>query len=308
LGELATELGVTEESLLQQIGQTEQSLLDQIGGLETQIGNVEDALFARVQELEDSGIARDQALQSALSELAGQLGVTETTLLTQMGETAQSLQDQLTGFETSTQSDLDFISSLIGKPARDVTQVDIDFVADLIAQQEVITDLSMSQRQYDVTGDGQITQDDFALLEQALAGTDTTFAPGSIFGPATGIYAQQEQNLATQLAAEQQTQQQIEQQTQTQTQLATQLQTQLQAQDEATRRRAFGDFVQQQEDVYGQRVDVRTPDPTRINYFYDFQSMFATPQQAALFPSPYAEGGQVEGTTDKLLRIIGEMQ
>jgi hypothetical protein len=30
LGELATELGVTEESLLQQIGQTEQSLLDQL--------------------------------------------------------------------------------------------------------------------------------------------------------------------------------------------------------------------------------------------------------------------------------------
>jgi hypothetical protein len=108
--------------------------------------------------------------------------------------------------QRTNQADLDFISSLIGKPARDVTQVDIDFVADLIAQQEVITDLNMSQRQYDVTGDGLINQDDFALLEQALAGTDVTFAPGSIFGPATGLYAQNQAALDAQLAAEAETQ------------------------------------------------------------------------------------------------------
>ena len=66
--------------------------------------------------------------------------------------------------------------------------------------------------------------------------------------------------------------------------------------------------MRQQEDVYGQRVDVQTPDPMHINYIYDWQSIFATPQQAGLFPSPYAEGGQVEDATDKLLRIIGETQ
>jgi predicted nucleic acid-binding Zn-ribbon protein len=310
LDELATELGVTEESLLDQIGETEQSLLDQIGGLETTIGNVEETLLSKVQELEDSGIARDEALQTALSELATELGVTETTLLAQMGETAQSLQDQLTGVAETNQADLDFIASLIGKPARDVTQVDIDFVADLIAQQEVITDLTRAQRQYDVTGDGIINQDDFALLEQALAGTDVTFAPGSMFGPATGLYAQNQANLDAQLAAEAETQALIDQQTQTQTQLATQLQTQLQTQAETqaetARRKAFGDYVSQQADLYGQRVDVDTPDPMRINYIYDWQSVFATPSQASLFPSPYAEGGQVEDTTDKLLRIIGE--
>jgi hypothetical protein len=64
----------------------------------------------------------------------------------------------------------------------------------------------------------------------------------------------------------------------------------------------------QQEDVYGQRVDVKTPDPMRINYLYDFQSIFANPQQASLFPTPYAKGGQVEDSTDKLLRIIGELK
>jgi hypothetical protein len=218
------------------------------------------------------------------------------------------LQDQITGVAETNRADLDFVSSLIGKPARDVTQVDIDFVADLIAQQEVITDLSMSQRQYDVTGDGQITQDDFALLEQALAGTDTTFDPNSAFGPATGIYAQNQANLDAQLAAEAETQALIDQQTQNQTQLATQLQTQIETEADAARRRAFGDYVMQQEDVYGQRVDVKTPDPMRINYLYDFQSIFANPQQASLFPTPYAKGGQVEDSTDKLLRIIGELK
>jgi hypothetical protein len=312
---LAEELDTTEATLLERIGETEESLNDRIGDVETsvedlgeQVGDVQGTLLARVQELETAGIARDDALQTALGELSSQLGVTEATLLAQMGETAQSLQDQITGVAETNRADLDFVSSLIGKPARDVTQVDIDFVADLIAQQEVITDLSMSQRQYDVTGDGQITQDDFALLEQALAGTDTTFDPNSAFGPATGIYAQNQANLDAQLAAEAETQAQIEQQTQNQTQLATQLQTQIETEADAARRRAFGDYVMQQEDVYGQRVDVKTPDPMRINYLYDFQSIFANPQQASLFPTPYAKGGQVEDSTDKLLRILGELK
>ena len=312
LAELATELGVTEESLLEQIGQTEEELLTQIGGLESQLGDVEASILDRVDDMETAGISRDEALSTAIGDLATELGLTEEALLDQLGLTEETLRTEIGAAEerlgTQFTDDMQFVANLVGKPARDVTQVDIDFVADLIAQQEVITDLTMAQRQYDVTGDGQITQDDFTLLEQALAGTDVTFAPGSIFGPATGLYAQQEQNLAAKLAAEAETQSLIDQQIQNQTELATQLQTQLQTQDEMARRRAFGDFVRQQQDVAGQRVDVRTPDPMRINYLYDFQSIFANPQQASLFPSPYAEGGQVEDTTDKLLRIIGDLR
>ena len=58
-------------------------------------------------------------------------------------------------------------------------------------------------------------------------------------------------------------------------------------------------------DIYGQQVDVKTPDPARIGYLYDFSSIFATPQQAAMFPSPYAEGGVVDAT-DEILRILGD--
>jgi hypothetical protein len=38
----------------------------------------------------------------------------------------------------------------------------------------------------------------------------------------------------------------------------------------------------------GQQVDVRTPDPVDLRYIYDFNSIFANPEQAARFPSPYA--------------------
>jgi hypothetical protein len=316
LGELATELGVTEESLLQQIGETEASILDQLSTARDEftqgLTDVATVLAQQAAQYEAAGIARDEALSQAIDDVATNLGTTRADILSQLGTTEESLLTEIGATEerlgTQFADDMQFVANLIGKPARDVTQVDIDFVADLIAQQEVITDLNMSQRQYDVTGDGLINQDDFALLEQALAGTDVTFAPGSIFGPATGLYAQNQANLDAQLAAEAETQAQIEQQTQNQTQLATQLQTQIETEADAARRRAFGDYVQQQQDLYGQRVDVKTPDPMRINYLYDFQSIFATPQQASLFPSPYAEGGQVEGTTDKLLRIIGELK
>ena len=94
-------------------------------------------------------------------------------------------------------------------------------------------------------------------------------------------------------------------------------------------------------DALGQRVDVKPPDPAKIDYFYDFDSIFATPKQASLFPSPYAKiqqprqtpsgfggslglgnifappannpqqlvrrakGGLIDTTTNDLLRIVG---
>ena len=325
LGELSTQLGTTEEGLLAQIGETEASILDQISTARDEftrgLTDVATTLAEQAAQYEAAGIARDQALSQAVDDVAADLGTTRADLLAQIGETEQSIlttvgeqitgvEGQLAGFKATTSADIDYISNLIGKPARDVTQVDVDFVADLIAQQEVVNELSRAQQQYDVTGDGIIDQTDYALLQQAIAGQDVTFAPTSAFGPATGIYAQQEQNLAAQLAAEQQTQQQIEQATQqqieNQTQLATQLQTQIQTEADAAQRRALSDYLLGQEDLYGQRVDVRTPDPMRINYFYDFSDIFATPQQAGMFPSPYAKGGQVDDITDKLLRIIGD--
>jgi len=78
----------------------------------------------------------------------------------------------------------------------------------------------------------------------------------------------------------------------------------------------------------GAKTTVSAVDPMRINYLYDFNSIFANPAQEGLFASPYstttrnkaanqpmgpmssasgfAEGGQVEDENDMLLRILGE--
>ena len=68
----------------------------------------------------------------------------------------------------------------------------------------------------------------------------------------------------------------------------------------------FGRTLRAQTDLEGQRVDVETPDPLELEYLYDFSSIFATPEQEALFVRPYAKGGQVGDLTDKILLIIGE--
>ena len=69
-------------------------------------------------------------------------------------------------------------------------------------------------------------------------------------------------------------------------------------------------------DISGRRVDVSTPDPARINYMYDFEDVFATPQQRGLFPSPYGKPqmaqqqqmAQRQGSTSGPLQIGGMAQ
>ena len=78
-------------------------------------------------------------------------------------------------------------------------------------------------------------------------------------------------------------------------------------------------MLMQQTDLYGQQVNVDTPDPVELEYLYDFSSIFATPEQESLFVrpfdtpaqprrpvQPFVEGGQVNDLTDKILRILGE--
>ena len=82
----------------------------------------------------------------------------------------------------------------------------------------------------------------------------------------------------------------------------------MQTQIENQRKRATRDLLLRQPDLYGQRVDVETPEPGDLEYFYDFDTIFATPEQAKKYPSPFAKGGQVGDLTDKILLIIGDNQ
>jgi hypothetical protein len=56
-------------------------------------------------------------------------------------------------------------------------------------------------------------------------------------------------------------------------------------------------------DVGGQQVTAKTPDPAKIGYIYDFNSIFANPAQEKMFASPYgafAQGGVVRNDTDDI--------
>jgi hypothetical protein len=174
------------------------------------------------------------------------------------------------------------IAEMLGKPGQEVTQNDIDFVTDIIAQREVMsepTPFTENQLQYDVNNDNVIDLADKIMLEQIMAGTvaQTQVAPTSQFA-ATGIQGQ------------------MQQQMQQQTQMQTQIQQQIQAQEEAARRKVAEGKRQQGEQYLAQLmqstpVEVKTPDPAKIEYVYDpfGDSIFATPAQEALYVGPYAQ-------------------
>jgi hypothetical protein len=139
-----------------------------------------------------------------------------------------------------------------------------------------------------------------------------------MFTPATGLYLQQEQDTQTTMDAI----------TDMNTQINTNIQTEAKnaAQRDFLQAAGMGAFD-------GRGVTVTTPDVMNIDYLYDISgdSIFATPQQAGLFASPYggtraptqtaqpvqskqpfaatprkfAQGGQIEDETDMLLRILG---
>ena len=173
------------------------------------------------------------------------------------------------------------ISEMLGKPGQEVTQNDIDFVVDIIAQQEVMTEptpFTPDQLQYDVNADNVIDIADQTMLEQIMAGTtqQTEVAPANQFA-ATGIQGQ------------------IQNQTQMQQQLQQQIQTQ-----EAERQKRQ---AQQKQQAYMQQllettpVKVETPDPGKIEYVYDpfGDSIFANPEQEALFVNPYTQAKAAAG-------------
>jgi hypothetical protein len=336
IGEVSTALGVTKDNLLDTIGETETSLLGAIadsetsvldalgeteGRLSTDIADSKTELLSLIEANEAAGMTRDEATQTAVGELATAFDVGRTELLTAIGETEASLTSQIGDVEANLGVDIQAVADLVGKPARAVTQADVDFVIDLIAQENVSQELMM---QYDVTGDGIVDINDQNMLTGALQGDqDIAFADTSMFNPATGLYLQQEQDTQT-------TQDLV-------TDLNTQINTQIQTNQREDNINEMMKQLRASSDATGQRVDVETPDPMNIDYLYDIggDSVFATPQQAQLFGSPYggtraqqpaqtpansaiqpraqrrasgfSEGGQVEDENDMLLRILGDM-
>ncbi len=130
IGNVAEELGLTKDELLSQLGETEESLntriteseakfAEQLAGVETglgeQITGVKTELTgaigdinSRIKEYEAYGATRDEALNAAIESVADELGLTRDDLLSQLGETASSL-------ETKFQTGLTGLGEEVGK-------------------------------------------------------------------------------------------------------------------------------------------------------------------------------------------------
>ena len=310
-----------EKSLSEEIGEVGTALSEQIGtpavadDLSTEIDESAPAtgVYAGIDVLQEAGLSRDEAI---------------ATLADDLGTTAEALGTQIGDVETTLSTDIQAVGDLVGKPASEVTLTDMDFVADLLAQNEVINDLTPEQVQYDVTGDNAISQADLNLMLASFTDPNVAFAPTSKYAP-TGVYGQVDRlgtDLSTQLGDVQTdlTTQLGDVQTDITTQLgdvqtdittqmdqdlATTLDTITDTATETQQLAALGDMVgmmMQAPDATGQRVTVKAADPARIGYVYDFSDIFATPSQAGMFVTPYANGGLVQQTNDDLLRMLGE--
>jgi uncharacterized protein YoaH (UPF0181 family) len=293
-------------AVAEQLGTTEESLLEAIGGVSAAVDlNAEAIAGAQegIDELIAAGLTRDEAIAA----VAEQLGTTEENMLAALGETEESLITRFDEGMADLGLDIEAVASYVGKPPQDVTQTDIDFIADVIAQQEVLEDPTSfvptdQQLQYDVNNDGVIDINDQLMLEQAFSGQDV--ALGGQFA-STGLYAYNDQIAAEQAIA-------AEQQFETEQQLAQDRQTQLQTQ--MTQQQGFDQLDRTVRDMAAleaaqQRVaTTQQKGVAEIDYLYDIggESVFATPQQQSLFASPYARGGEVKNSTDRLLKIIGE--
>jgi hypothetical protein len=318
---LGDELGLTRDELLAEIGLTKEELTTKIDTVSEDVAGVTEDV---------AGLTEDVA------GLDTKIGDVETNLDTKIGDVETNLTDKITGLEETLGTDIQTVADFVGKPAREVTQADIDFVIDLIAQENVSAELIA---QYDVTGDGIVDINDQTMLETALQGGDVTLAATSMFDPATGLYLQQEQDTQAlldeqaRIAEELRIQQELDTQTvlDQNTELNTQLNTQINTQSEALAKQAQDTEFRRMRDAgmfAGANRSATTPDPMNIDYLYNFESIFANPEQAGLFNSPYgaqrarpanqptgpmprasgfARGGQVEDENDMLLRILGDM-
>tara|TARA_R110000822_G_scaffold51702_12_gene134388 strand:- start:5971 stop:11214 length:5244 start_codon:yes stop_codon:yes gene_type:complete len=311
---LAEQSGRSDAEIRAQMAADQETTSSEIADLSSLVGTegtettAPTGLYARITDYEAAGSTRDEATNAAIQDLSNETGLS-----------FDAISDQMAVDRETTSSEIEGVASLVGKPAEAVTPTDIDFVVDVIAGQQVMTENQLAQ--YDVNGDGLVTIDDQNILQQLYDG-DTTYTQltdDSIYRP-TGTYAaindsatnltnQIDQNLDTLTDLNTQTNTKIDQNLNTTLDTITEMQSNINTnmQDEARRAggRQFLQQAMQSSDVDGQQVSVKTPDPVDIDYFYDFNTIFANPEQDKMFPSPYAKGGQVEDTTDKLLRMIG---
>jgi hypothetical protein len=288
--DLLAQIGATETNVLSKLQESEARTTQQILGVQTELAAAKSTIIDQMAAYEQAGIDRDTALDLAIAGVAQDLGTTKTDLLAQMGTSEANLKAELAAQGQQLTGQIQGVQQLVGRPVQQVTAGDISAIEAMLAG---TTPVNLA---FDTNADGKIDAADLTAVQNQLAiqqnpnikqqvdpltgvtvNVDTTTgkivetwmpATGTQWG-ATGIYEELEnqklqQGIAAAAAAK--TAKEVQQKSQ------------------------FGQLMGmlfQAPDAMGQQVTVKTPDPARINYIYDFSSIFATPSQAGLMPSPY---------------------
>ena len=294
---VAGDLGTTKADLLTQLNTTETALRSefstQLGTVQTQlqtdVAATKKAILDQVAAYESANIDRDTALNLAISGVAQDLGIAKTDLLTKIGTTEANLKTELATTKTELSGQIQDVATLLGKPASQVTPADLQMV------QNMVGGTAATNLAYDTNKDGKIDQTDVTNIQNQLAFDqntniqqqldtntglvvyiDTTTGKeveppslgGSQWAP-TGIYsalANQQAKATAAAKAAAQTAKTNQQKNQ------------------------FSQMMQMvlgAPDVGGQGVTVSAQAGKPLDYIYDFSSIFATPKQAAMMPSPY---------------------
>ena len=266
LGELATELGTTQGELTKTLADFQLDLNADIAELATkkQVADVEANILARIKTYEDQGYSRDVAIQKSLADANQNI----EQLADDLGTTKDELTQQLTDFQAKLDADL---SKLATK--EQVKAFETDVFAKM-AEYEALgvdRDIALSAAIEEVSGQLGIAKQDL-LTQIGTTESNLNTRMGEI-----------ETNLQEQIETEAQTTRD------TVTDTATETQRQIQETNRQSAFRDFFDLVAGSEDLEGQKVTVGQSPLAQIDYVYDFQSPFATQQQAGFYgsASPY---------------------
>jgi hypothetical protein len=123
LAKVASDVGASKQDVLSQLGKTEQQLrtdfATQLGGVQAQIGGVETRLSDAIAQARSAGLQGDQALQAAIDKVAGDVGVTKTDLLGQLGKTEQQLRTDFASQIGGVQQQISGVQSALSQAISD---------------------------------------------------------------------------------------------------------------------------------------------------------------------------------------------
>ena len=292
LTSLASELGVTKEALLTQLGTTEEAIraevTSQFEAVQTQIADTESRLAQAINDAKTAGLEGDAAIQAAIDTVAADLGTTRTDLLTQLGTTEANLKADFTtrigDVQTELKSDIGGVKTDVANLSQDV-QTKYDALTE--GQKDLATQLAQQ---------GLRLSDAIELVRTQTAEAFTNVFDTMATNQATTQKSIEETAAATQAAAAAEAER-------TRQANARNAANQAKLGNVNTLMQMLG----QAKDTGGQQVTVKAADPAKIGYIYDFNSIFANPQQAQMFASPYgayAQGGTVEDVNDELLKLL----